>query len=119
MLGGRKIANEFLAVSDGTFTLSETENKNQFYFYRNDGGVLTDIKEEPMDLYHAYIAKKMMDGEIKHTIMKNIRYETSTDGKCIRLTTFDIGEMTDSSNNSTVNQKQPSFLKRLFHKIFG
>ena len=46
------MANEFLAVSDGTYTLSETENKNQFYFYRNDGAVLTDIDMEPMDLYH-------------------------------------------------------------------
>lgn len=110
------MANEFL---DGTYTLVETENSNQFYFYRNDEEVLTDIDREPMDLYHAYIAKKMMNGEIKDMVMKNIRYETSTDGKCIRLTAYDIGEMTDNSNNSTVNQKQPGFLKRLFHKIFG
>lgn len=38
------MANEFRAVSDGTFTLQETKNKNQFYFYRNDGEVLADIK---------------------------------------------------------------------------
>lgn len=37
------MANEFLAVTDGTFTLSETENKKQFYFYRNDKKVLTNI----------------------------------------------------------------------------
>ena len=47
------MANEFLTVSDETFTLSESENKNQFYFYRNDGEVLTDIDREPMDLYNA------------------------------------------------------------------
>lgn len=44
------MANEFRAVSDGTFTLQETKNKNQFYFYRNDGEVLADIDREPMDL---------------------------------------------------------------------
>ena len=56
------MANEFRAVSDGTFTLQETKNKNQFYFYRNDGEVLADIDREPMDLYQAYIMQKMMSG---------------------------------------------------------
>ena len=113
------MANEFLAVSDGTFTLQETENKNQFYFYRNDGEVLTDIDREPMDLYQAYIIRKMMNGEITDIVMNNIYSETSDDGKCIRLTICDIGEKPARNNNSTVSDKQPNFLKRLFHKIFG
>ena len=112
------MANEFLAISDGTFTLSETENKNQFYFYRNDGGVLSDIDREPLDLYQAYIMRKMMNGEITDIVMNNIYSETSDDGKCIRLTISDIGAKTTNSN-STVKQKQPNFFKRLFHKIFG
>ena len=113
------MANEFLAVSDGTFTLSETENKNQFYFYRNDGEVLSDIGREPMDLYQAYIMRKMMNGEITDMVMNNIYSETSDDGKCIRLTICDIGEKPSGSSNSTVSKKRPNFLKRLFHKIFG
>ena len=113
------MANEFLAVSDGTFTLTETENKNQFYFYRNDGDVLTDIDREPMDLYQAYIMQKMMSGEITEMVMNNIYSETSDDGKCIRLTICEIGEEPIRNTNSTVNQKKPNFLKRLFHKIFG
>ena len=51
--GGKTMANKFFTVSDETFTLSESENKNQFYFYRNDGEVLTDIDRELMDLYNA------------------------------------------------------------------
>lgn len=113
------MANEFLAISDGTFTLSETENKNQFYFYRNDGNVLTDIDREPLDLYHAYIMQKMMNGEITDMVMNNICSEMSDDGKCIRLTICDIGEKRVKNTNSTVNSKQPNFLKRLFHKILG
>lgn len=113
------MANEFLAVSDGTFTLSETENKNQFYFYRNDGGVLTDIDREPMDLYQAYIMRKMMNGEITDMVMNNIYSETSDDGKCIRLTICDIGEKPTSKSNSTVNEKKPNGFKRLLKKIFG
>ena len=51
---------ELYGISDGTYTLQETDNKNQFLFYRNDGGVLTDIDHEPLDLYHAYIFQKMV-----------------------------------------------------------
>ena len=112
------MANEFLAISDGTFTLSETENKNQFYFYRNDGEVLTDIDREPMDLYQVYIMRKMMNGEITDVVMNNIYSEMSDDEKCIRLTICDIGEKPARNTNSTANNKQPNFLKHLFHKIF-
>lgn len=112
------MANEFLAISDGTFILSESENKNQFYFYRNDGGVLTDIDREPIDLYTAYTIKKLMDGEIADMVMHNISLETSDDGKCIRLTVCDMGDKSKPNINSTVSNKRPNFLKRLFHKIF-
>jgi hypothetical protein len=113
------MANEFLAVSDGTFTLAETENKNQFCFYRNDGEILTDIDRELMYLYHAYIRRKIMNGEITDMVMNNIYSETSDDRKCIRLTVCDIGEKPARNSNSTVSDKNPNFLKRLFHKIFG
>ena len=74
------MANEFLAVTDGTFTLSETENKKQFYFYRNDGKVLTNIDREPMNLYQAYIMQKMMNGDIKDIVMNDI-YSAMSDDK--------------------------------------
>lgn len=110
----------YLSVSDGTYTLQEGENKNQFYFYRNDGEPLTDdIGIKPIDLYHAYIIKKMMDGEIKDLVMNNIYSEISDDKKVIRLTTCDIGEKTESGNDSVARTKEPSFFKRLLNKIFG
>ena len=113
------MANEFLSISDGTFTLSETENKNQFYFYRNDENILTDIDREPMELYQAYIMQKMMNGEITDIVMNKIYSEKSTDGKCIRLTICEIDEKPLKNTNSIVNNKKPNFLKRLFNKIFG
>lgn len=114
------MANEFLVISDGTYTLSETENKNQFYFYRNDGAVLTDRDSEPMDLYEVYIMQKMMNGEITtDAVMYNIHSEMSDDEKCIRLTIYDIGEEKVRNTSSTANNKHPNFLKRLFYKIFG
>ena len=113
------MANEFLAVSDGTFTLSETKNKNQFYFYRNDGNVLTDIDRKPMmDLYHTYIFMyKIMNDEIPYIVNNNICSEISDDGKIIRLTIHDIGH-TKQVKKSNV-KKKPNFLKYLLHKIWG
>jgi len=111
------MANEFLTVSNGIFTLSETENKNQFYFYRNDGEVLSDIDREPIDLYQAYIMQKMITGEIRNMVMNNIYSEMSDDGKYIRLTIYDIGEKTTNGNEVIVEKKE-SFFKRLLNKIF-
>ena len=109
------MANEFLAVSDGIFTLSETEVENQFYFYRNDGKTLADIDREPIDLYNTYIMRKMMDGEITDVVMKDIYLEKSNDGKRFRLTVCNIGEKPPKIKNSNV--KKPNFIKRLFHRI--
>ena len=92
--------------------------ENQFYFYRNDGNVLTDIDREPMDLYQSYIMHKMMNGDITDVVINNICLETSDDGKCIRLTIYDIGKELAKNTNSTVSKKRPNFLERLFHKIF-
>ena len=113
------MATEVLTVSDGTFTLSETKNKNQFYFYRNDGNVLTVIKREPIDLYQGYLMQKMMNGEITDLVMQNFHSEMSDDGKCIRLTVCNIDEKPVKKINSNVSNKKPNFLKRLLHKIFG
>lgn len=123
--------NEFWGVTDGTFTLQETEKENQFYFFRNDGGILTDVGIEPVDFYHAYIMQKMMNGEIKGAVMGNIRMEMSEDETCMRLTICDFTEIQENDeqsvsegsvgeNEENIPQKQPeNFLKRLFHKIFG
>lgn len=111
------MANELLAVSNGEFTLSKTENENHYYFYRNDGGVLTaGTEREMIDMYRAYIMHEMVEGKITDNVNHRIYAEMSSDGKCIRLTICDIGKEPTNTNNSTVNQKQPNFLKRLFHK---
>ena len=39
------MAEQLRVISDDTYTFSETENKNQFFFYRNDR------KEIDEDLY--------------------------------------------------------------------
>jgi len=105
------VSKELKALSNGEFTLAETEVENQFYFYRNDGKILGDVGRIPMDFYQQYIMSKMMNGEITEIVMNNILFETSDDGKCIRLTTSDIGEPPKTKPN-----KKPNFFKRIFKK---
>jgi hypothetical protein len=46
--------------------------------------------------------------------MNNILFETSDDGKCIRLTVSDIGETPKPQE-----KKKPNIFKQMFKKIFG
>ena len=82
---------KLMTFSNGEYTFAETEVKNQFLFYRNDGGVIGDVGRLPMDFYQNYVCTKMFNGELTEMVMKNIYFETSTDGKCMRLTAVDIG----------------------------
>lgn len=108
-----------MAVSSKGYVLSETDNPNQFYFYREDGAVLGDVGRLPMDMYQAYIMQKMMSGEITTVVMNNIAFETSVDGKCIRLTTDEIENtiglepiVIKTHDNPSLGQKIKSLFKR-------
>lgn len=109
------MANEFNAVSDGVFTLTETQERDQFIFCRNDGEVLGEVGRAPMDLYQAYIMKKMMDGAIPpEIVMKNVHTIEAVDGKSILMTVSDMSEEASSRVS-----KKPNFLKHFFQKMFG
>ena len=105
------MTNELNVITDGTFTFAESEDKNVFYFYRNDGEVIGDVGIIPMDFYRSWIRTKMFNGEITGIVMNDICFEISDDSKCIRLTVSKLGEC-------KAKQKQPNFFKRLFSKFF-
>lgn len=114
-----KEEKQFLCVSHGGYILCETAQPNQFHFYREDGKVLGDVGRLPMDMYQAYICQKMMSGEITTVVMNNILFETSTDGKCIRLTTEQVKNtmgikpiVIEKSKDETIGQKIKSLFKR-------
>ncbi len=109
--------NKLLSITDGTYTLSESNVKNQFYFYRNDGNELGKIQHEPMELYQVYIMHKMTLGEMTDIIMSNVEFEESTDGKCIRMTMSEIHGTSESKMNE--QPKKLNFFQRLKKKIFG
>ena len=105
------MSNELKAMTDGTFTFSESEDPNVFFFYRNDGEVIGNVGRIPMDFYKNWIRTKMFNGEITEMVMNDICFATSIDGKCIRLTVSGIGER-------KTNQEQPNLFKMLFSKLF-
>ena len=126
------MAKELTALSNGIFSLSETEIENVYLFYRNDGRVIGDVGGIPMGFYHSYIANKMMNGEITEIVMKSISFDTSRDGKFIRLTVSEIDkspeikvqesnflEKSESQFVQNKEQPKPNVFKRIFKKIFG
>ena len=56
---------EFACIGDGTYILSESENPNIFYFYREDGGLLEDVGDIPMEMHGFYVQHKMFNGEFE------------------------------------------------------
>ena len=128
---------KYLSISNGTYTLSESDEEDRFYFYRNDEGDLTGDEEEPMELFQAYMMRKFMEGELTDMVICNVRTELSTDNKCIRLTVehpdVTVEEDVDKMNLHITadepeyfelrssyhgkNDKKPGFLRRLFRKL--
>lgn len=81
----------YLSVTDGTFTMSETDVKNQFYFYRNDGGTLDvdGLSREPIELFQSFIIHRMMTGNMKlDFVCKDIEMDLSGDKKVILVTAW-------------------------------
>lgn len=107
----------FKTVTDGVHILSETENENQFYFYRKDGRVLGNVGRLPMDMYEHYVCTKMIESNQMEIISNKIEFETSTDGTCIRLTTMDFG--VKISLPTKVEPSEETGMKKLIKSIFN
>lgn len=122
----------YLVISDGTFSLQETDTENQFLFYRNDEKVLgDDVEDEVMTLVNAYMVDKFMQGEFSNVVSCNVQLEISTDDKRIRVTLNNIEQMDldedddgeDAEENEacdTPDSLEPTnFFQRIFNKLFG
>ncbi|MDD4705634.1 MAG: hypothetical protein PHS24_00265 [Bacilli bacterium] len=106
---------ELESYTDGIYIFQETENEKQFYFYRADGEVLGELDNEAMETYQKYICMKMLkQNTIPPIIANNITFDTSDDGKCIRLTIFDIFK-----KEIIINQQKEKGIKKLVKSIFG
>lgn len=123
------MSNERQTLTNGTYTFAETKVKNQFYFYRNDKGVLGKVGSTPLELFAQYLIHKVEEWGIHDVYDCEVYYEKSTDGNCIRMTVYDkLGwsknvptvEKTESLSSADESQQpQPNFFKNIFGKLFG
>ena len=108
------MAEQLRVISDDTYTFSETENKNQFFFYRNDRKEIDEDLYIVADFLQNYIICKMLDGEVDtNVICGNLSYEISDDKKYIRLTV-----LSEKLNMTKSEEKRPNLLKRIVNKLF-
>ncbi len=105
------MANEPSTLTDGIFTLAESNDPNVFYFYRNDGEVIGDVGRIPIDFYQDWICVTMSNGKMPEKVFDYPCLETSDDGKRIKLTVSGIGER-------KVQDEKPKLFKVLFSKHF-
>lgn len=81
------MANEFVKVSDGTFTLFETETPNEFHVYRNDGENFTDLDDVYKAIEHLYIQYLEMQPKLR---AQTVYFIMSEEKKYITIIAKDI-----------------------------
>lgn len=86
------MSENYNAVTDGTYVLQKGDKDNQFFFFRKDGCEINQDEADPMDLYQAYMCRQMFESSNPQMVMSNLKFETSTDNKCIRITVMDYSE---------------------------
>ncbi|MBR6613623.1 MAG: hypothetical protein IKK84_02530 [Clostridia bacterium] len=110
------MSENYNAVTDGTYVLQQGEDGKQFFFFRKDGGEINQEEADPMDLYQAFVCRQMFESPNPSMVMGNLKFETSTDNKCIRITVVDFSEI---PMEETKPKKKKGWLERIkekFHK---
>ena len=100
------MAEGYLTLTNGEFSLQESDTPNILYFFRNDGECLGDVGRIPMEFYQEYMARKMMEDGATEYIANNILFQTSDDGKIIRLTVYGFGENIPEGMESYVEEEE-------------
>ncbi len=108
------MSENYNAVTDGTYVLQKGDKDNQFFFFRKDGGEINQEEADPMDLYQAYMCRQMFESPNPQMVMSNLKFETSTDNKCIRITVVDYSE---TSLDEAKPKKKKGWFARLKEKL--
>ena len=101
------MCKEVLVITDGTFSLSETDQTNIMSFYRNDGEMLGDVGNIPVLFYKMYLdERKKIETDFSYDgcIIEILH---SNHGKTLRLNIFSVEEMQNvlSRKVKSMNQK--------------
>ncbi len=110
------MSENYNAVTDGTYVLQQGEDENQFFFFRKDGGEINHEEADPMDLYQAFVCRQMFESPNPTMVMGNLKFETSTDNKCIRITVMDFSERPMEDYEPKKKKGWFARIKEKFHK---
>ena len=116
------MSKEVTVVTNGTYTLEETEVENQFHFFREDHGVLEDVGTLPIEMYARYMVQMARDGQIDNWYEVQIIYEISDDNRILRLTAVESTKpqlhIVKNKQYEAPDVTKPNFFKRVFAMWF-
>lgn len=112
------MSKEVTVVTNGTYTLEETENANQFHFFWNDHGVLEDVGTLPIEMYARYMVQMAREGLIDNGYETKLFFEISEDKKVLRLTAVEATKpqlhIVKNEQYEAPDVTKPNFFKRVF-----
>jgi len=94
---------QYVTITDGTYILSETDLKNEFLFYRKDGGVLGNVGRIPMDMYEWRMYQNAVYYNINEPIIESIIFERSRDDTVLMMTIMWY-EMSEEKEEEVINK---------------
>lgn len=121
------MSKELQKLTDDTYTFEETENENQFLFFRNDHEPLENVGETPIIFFAQHLVEKDRRGELKQNKVYEgtVRFEISTDYKVIRMSVSDnqyekpdlhIVKSEKTSNIAGMWNSLKNYIKKMFAK---
>ena len=114
-------------LTDGTYTLKETEVENQYLFFRNDHQVLGNTGSAYIYLFARYFNEKFSDGNEKKDVsyIGEMSFEISRDCKVLRITVSyrekKVQEATakkEGKQKITANKSMAKRAAKLIRKLF-
>lgn len=106
------------AYTDGTYIFQETDEEGKFLFYRQDGGILSDIGLRPIDMYEHYMFEKMFNEGRNISVSGQIHTMVSDDETHLLLiATAIVKEQENELAQGENKTKGP--IKRKLRSIFG
>ncbi len=109
------VKKELVAVSNGTYTIRKADRENEYYFYRNDGGVLYDCEDVAMNIYREYVLRKSKENpNFIHNAYSRIYFETSEDERVMKLTVSGLF-ITPKQFRVPFSERIHDLIERLFY----
>ncbi len=107
--------NDMILISNGIYTLKETENESQFCFSRNDGRPLQEIGQKPLEFYYAYLVKQLVNKQVSDTIKCSVSVELVEGCRYAIISARPIVELKEKK---PIRQRKMNIIEKLYWKLF-